>query len=133
MNAESKSFLSQLVPVRRQLEAWRRRRKPRERIPEDLWKAMAELARVFGVSRVCQALRIEYHALNERVQPAERSRRQNNHHATFVELPVPVPTPQSQCLVELEDGSGAKMTLHLEPGNGTEVLSLVQAFWRRQP
>lgn len=131
MNDESKLFLSQLGPVRRQLEEWRRRRKPRERIPENLWKAMTELAQAFGVSRVCQALRIEYHALKERVQPAEQSRRQNNHHTAFVELPVP--TAQSQCLVELEDGSGAKMTLHLEPGNGTEMLSLVQAFWRRQP
>jgi hypothetical protein len=133
MKTESKPFLSGVGPVRRQLQAWRRTRKHRERIPENLWQAMAELARAFGVSRVARALRVEYYALKERVQGGEQSPRSKENHASFVELPMPAPTQQSDCLVELEDGLGAKMTLRLAPGSGTEVLSLVQAFWRRQP
>ena len=60
MNTDSDQFLTEVEPVRCQLQAWRQTRKHRDRIPESLWQAMAQLARAFGVSRVCQALRIEF-------------------------------------------------------------------------
>ena len=132
-NTESEPFLTEVEPVRSQLQGWRQTRKYRERIPESLWQAMAELARAFGVSRVCQALRIEYYALKARVQGGEPPRRSSDNQAAFIELPVPTHLGQSPCVVELEDRLGAKMTLPLAPGSGTEVLALVEAFWRRQP
>jgi hypothetical protein len=126
-------------PVRCQLEVWRQTRKRREHIPESLWQAMSELARGFGVGRVCRALGVGYHALKERVEDSGKPNRSGSDQVAFVELPMsipmpaPTPTRQSECLVELEDGLGAKMTLRLAPGSGTEVLALVQAFWRKQP
>jgi len=132
INTKSEPFLSKIEPVHRQLQAWRRARKHRERIPDSLWKAMTELAGVFGVSRVSQAMGVEYHGLKERVHGSKQPGRPSDNQPAFVELPVPVPTHQSECLVELEDRLGAKMTLRLGPGSGAEVLALVQAFWRRQ-
>lgn len=118
--------------MRHELEAWRRTRKHRDRIPDSLWKAMTELARVFGVSRVSQVMGVEYYGLKERVQGSEPVGRSSANQA-FVELPMPAPTRQNECLVELEDRLGAKMTLRLAPGSSAEVLALAQAFWRRQP
>lgn len=130
MNSKAEGLVSKIEPVRSQLEAWRRTRKRGERIPEDLWQAMGELARVFGVGHVARVLGVGYHALKERArgpgQPAKLS------DAVFVELPLSGAVPQSDCVVELEDGRGAKMTLRLGLGSGTQVLSIVQAFWGRE-
>ena len=130
MNSKPKELESEIEPVRSQMEAWRRSRKRGERIPEQLWQAMGELARGFGVGRVARVMGVGYHALKERArgpgQPPESS------NAVFVELPLSGAVPQSDCLVELEDGRGAKMTLRLGSGSGTQVLSIVQAFWGRE-
>lgn len=129
MNTKSTAFSWKTEPVRSRLEAWRQARQRGERIPEDLWQAMGQLACEFGVGRVARVLGVGYHALQERArepgEPAESSQ------AVFVELPLPGTVPQSDCVVELEDGRGAKMTLRLGPGSGSQVLSIVQAFWSK--
>jgi hypothetical protein len=131
MRIELQEFRAQVEPVHRKLQAWRRNRKHhRERIPESLWTAMAKLARGYGVSRVCHALGVEYPALKRRVHgtqgtPADQPT------AAFVELAMPSRTDQSGCVVELEDGSGAKITVRLTQSGSAEVVGLVQAFWRR--
>ena len=120
--------------MRRQLEAWRKARQHRDRIPELLWAAMAKLAKTYGVSPVSGALGIEYYALKERVAGWARpaSSPTSPRHASFIEV-KPAPFSQSPtCRVELEDRSGSKMTLHLE-GSPLDALSLVQAFWGRRP
>lgn len=116
--------------MRRQLEAWRKTRHHRERIPEPLWAAMAKLAKSYGVSPVSGALGIDYYALKDRAivspRPASASE------AAFIEV-KPLPDSRTAaCRVELEDRSGTKMTLHLDGGH-LDALSLVQAFWRRRP
>lgn len=118
--------------MRQQLEAWRKTRQHRDRIPEALWAAMAKLARAYGVSPVSGALGIDYYALKDRVSafaksPSLTSPRQ----ATFIEVKPWAAGPTAGCRVELEERSGSKMTLHLQ-GTGVDVLSLVQAFWRRK-
>lgn len=133
MNTESQPFSSSVEPVRGQLDAWRQSRNRGERIPESLWQAAAELARAFGVGRVARALGVGYHPLKERAQSSPKPSRSTEKAAAFIELPVPAPMHPSEWLVELEDGRGAKMTLRLAPGSGNEVLTLAQAFWRRQP
>ncbi len=53
-------FLSDLAPVHRALEAWRKTRQHRQPIPEDLWMKVTVLARSHGVSPVSQALGLDY-------------------------------------------------------------------------
>jgi hypothetical protein len=131
ITTKSESFLTQVETVGQQLQRWRDTRRHRERIPENLWQAMTKLARVFGVSRVAQALRVDYYALKERAQASERAGQGRQNQAVFVE--VPRPTAASHYEVELEDGRGGRMTLRLGSGSGPEMLALVDAFWRRQP
>ena len=132
-NGRAEPFSADIEPVRRQLEAWRKTRQHRARIPEPLWAAMAKLAKTYGVSPVSGGLGIDYYALKDHVTASPRSASAiSPGQATFIEV-KPLPASQTAaCRVELEDRSGTKMTLHLE-GSGMDALSLVQAFWRRRP
>jgi hypothetical protein len=126
-------FSSQIEPVRRQLEAWRKTRQHRDRIPEPIWAAMAKLAKTYGVSPISGELGIDYYALKDRVIPSPRSVSAiAPRPATFIEVKPLSASQTGACRVELEDRSGTKMTLHLD-GSHLDALSLVQAFWRRRP
>lgn len=120
--------------MRQRLETWRKTRKPRDRIPEAIWAAMAKVGRDYGVSRVSTALHVEYPALKARVAALEKTTPSSPTPTspTFVELKaLPTFAAPTAGVVELEDSSGTKMTLRLESGSGLDALALVQAFWRR--
>ena len=94
---------------------------------------MAKLARTDGVSRVSQALRVEYYALKRGVadprQPAASSSA-----PAFVEVEWPAATvAPAPCGVELEDGCGLKMILRLTHHSEARVLAWTEAFWRGRP
>lgn len=128
---KSKQFLLEVARVRRPLEAWRKIRKHRARIPEEIWMAMAKLAKTYGISPVSRVLRVEYYALKGRLAESPGASPSAASQPTFVELkPRPLSSPMA-CRVELEERSGAKMTLHLDTSNGVNALALAQAFWRR--
>jgi hypothetical protein len=127
---DSKEFHTHLQPVQRQLQSWRQTRKHRERIPEILWSAMAQLAASYGVSRVSQALRIEYPALKRRVHRVQAANRQEQT-AAFVEFKMPAPAWDAGSVIELQDRWGAKMTVRLAQSSSADLLGLAQAFWRR--
>ena len=131
MKTKPNPIISDLEPVRRQLERWRRTRKHRDRIPEALWSAITQVARTHGVSRVARVLRVQYYALRDRAKaaPVPRPKPASD---PFVEIPLTTPTSPVGCVVELEDRSGSKMTLRLAPPNGMDAVALVEAFWRRK-
>lgn len=120
-----KLFHAQLKPVRRALEVWRKTRLLRQPIPATLWTEMAALARIYGVSSVSQALRLDYYALKRRVsEPASA--------ADFVELPFSTADdPTRGCTAELEDRQGRKLLLRWSSAPGPELLGVVQAFWNQ--
>lgn len=132
MNTESREFYSRTEPVQRELEAWRRSRKHRDRIPETLWESMAELAGSYGVSRVSQALRVEYPALKRRVHGASPGKAASPR-PSFVEVKMAAPAPLPGCVVELERRSGEKMTLRLAQSTGADLVALMETFWRARP
>jgi len=61
------AFAAALAEVQPALAAWRKRRKPREPIPEPLWHEMVRMAQVYQPSPVAQALRVNYTTLKRRV------------------------------------------------------------------
>jgi hypothetical protein len=134
MKTASAQFRSELEPVRHRLEAWRRTRQHREPIPQSIWQAMGRLARVHGLSAVSRVLRVHYYGLrkqlNDSPEPAEtKPVGKHTEAAAFVELKRPAAVT-SECLIELED-RGAKMTMRLPAGHGSDPVALIQAFWRR--
>jgi hypothetical protein len=131
MATKSKQFLSKIEEVRRPLEAWRRTRKHRERIPEGLWTAMARLAKTYGISPVSHALRVEYYGLKRRAAEYKSAHSSAPRQPAFVELKALSSCPEAGCTIELENRVGAKMTLRLNPSCGVDALALAEAFWRR--
>lgn len=130
MTRKQIQFFSNLERVRRQLERWRRTRKPKERIPQALWNARAQLARRHGISRVARALRLQYDALRDRAEAAPGPKATATP-GPFVEVPLRTPRTPAACVVELEDERGWKMTLRLAAAHGADAAALVEAFWRR--
>ena len=120
-----------IEPLRQQVENWRKIKGSNEKMPEPLWEEAIELAKVYGVSPVQKILRIDYRGLERRAlginKPAAKARPAGKQ--SFIELPS-LPTRRAEHLVELEDGTGRKLSLKVAAGHLAEVLPLAQAFWR---
>ena len=119
-------FPAALSRAQRKIEQWRQRRRPRARIPEELWREAAELACAHGINRTARALRLDYYALKKRAAATARS---GERAPEFVEiLPGGLPTPRPECTIELEDAGGVKMRIHLQGGDLPDVAALARGF-----
>ena len=116
-----------LFRVQRKLERWRAQCRPRERIPEDLWREAAELAGAYGIHRIAKALRLDYYSLKDRVAAAAAESGVNG--PEFVEvLGGGLPTARPECVIEVEDPVGVTMRIRVTGGEGPDVAALVRAF-----
>jgi hypothetical protein len=101
-----------IEPLRQQGENWRKNKGSNEKMPEPLWTEAIELAKVYGVSPAQKILRIDYRGLERRAlginKPAAKQRVAGQQ--SFIELPS-LPTRRAEHLVELEDGTGRKLSL----------------------
>ena len=124
--------------------AWRRTRTAGSRIPDALWTLATELATVHGLHRTALVLGLDYYSLKQRVESSCRSGDHPGDHRTpaaFVELsppslplssPSPIASPSScECLLEFENGLGAKMRVHLKGHDAPDLASLCRSFWNR--
>ena len=128
-----KELKTRIEPLRVRVEAWRKNKTNHEKMPEALWAEATALARLHGVSSVQGILRIDYRGLERRargsLQPAVKAQAPAAGPPRFVELPsLAVRRPEH--LLELEDGTGRKLSLRVAAGHLAEALPLAQAFWR---
>ena len=88
-------------------------------------------AEQYGVHRTAKTLRIDYYGLKRRVEEASTTARArtSGEVAAFVELAGPLPAGSGECLVELEDDSGAKMRVHLKGAEAPDLVALSRSFW----
>lgn len=121
----------QIESVRQRFERWRRNRKQRSPIPEELWASAADLARRYGLAKTARALGLDYYSLKDRIEAGDRQGwREVNARPAFVEL-VPHPTAAvSECTLELEDPRGARMRFHLKGTAVPDITHLSESFWR---
>jgi len=118
-----------LLRLEERFAAWRRNRPGGERIPMALWKAAAQRAADHGLNQTATVLKLDYYSLKKHV---ERSRSASRSKVAFVELPSASMLPASECLIELEDGRGASMRVHLKGAEVPDVLALVRGFWNAE-
>ena len=119
-----------LARGRERFEAWRRSRKVGARIPEKLWSLAVTLAETHGLSRTASALKLDYHSLKNRV--AGRNSDSISVAPAFIELSPAPPAPSaSECVIELEDGFGARMRVHLRGCELPDLADLCRSFRRR--
>ena len=137
-DARPTDFLAACSGVQRKLRHWRQRHRRGARLPEELWRAAAELAGAHGLSRTARALRLDYYSLQKRAAAAARlgvrpsAARSDTRAPEFVELlPGGMPTsPASrpECLIEVEEPDGAKLRIHLQGGEFPDVAALTRGF-----
>jgi len=121
---------ARLETVRRRLDAWRRSRRGRERIPEPLWNLAVQMAGVYGLCTTARTLRLDYVVLKRRVESANRQSPPRPEPAmSFVEVLSPERTSVPECILELENPSGAKMRVHLKGIPVPDLTALSRSLW----
>jgi len=117
---------------RRRFERWRSEHEPRTRIPEALWALASELGVEFGIHRTARALRLNYDALKARVTVAQSGIGSRESAPGFVEVFAGSASGTRPCVVELEDGQGARMRVHLDGADAALLCALTSAFVGRR-
>ena len=119
--------------VTRQFEAWRKTCRLHEPIPAELWKAAASLYGTYPPYKIARKLRLNYtklkdhmHALNTDL-PMKKALAAEG----FVELDFGAPGMACQCVIEMQDSNGGKMTLQLKRDECPDPIEICKAFWRR--
>jgi hypothetical protein len=122
---------SELQPVHRQFEQWRRTCQPGGRIPAPLWAAAVAAARRHGVYRTARLLHLESQKL-KRLMGAARlvSRVPAAAEApTFVELVAPGGGSSGACTIEIEGPRGGRLRVQLRGGTPPDLVALSQVVW----
>lgn len=115
-----------LLRLERQFASWRKGRKPGERIPQRLWKSAAKLAADYGLNQTVTVLKLDYYSLKRHVNQQVGETAST---AAFVELPSAPVVQANECIIELEDGAGASLRMHLKGTEMPDVLALGRSFW----
>lgn len=125
---------SDLDQLQRQLSRWRRRRRGRARLPEEVWLAAAALAQKHGVSWVARNLHLDFYKLRQRCEAAAPLPPAPTSPPQWVELQLEAPNPRGlrEVRIELADGRGARMTFELAH-DLPALVALSQTFWNRRP
>ena len=143
MKRASGATTKQLEALCGRVEHWRAHRDGgRSMVPEELWNAAVEVARVAGVHATSKALRFNYYSLKDRLDRADGTaltRRKPDRDATFVEVQMPslplAPRESAvndRTVVELVGTGGARMRIDVTGTSRVDVVGLAQAFWSRE-
>lgn len=120
-----------LERARQQFERWRgRRRAGRRRIPEALWATAATAAGRFGLHRTSRVLRLDYVVLKRHVG-AGRARGLSRKETApgFVELlPAGGYGQGTECVLEVEEPSGARLRIELKRVVPPDVVALTRSL-----
>ena len=112
---------------------WRQGRVPGERIPDPLWNLATVLAARYGVSRTATALQVDYYSLKRRSEEELSSPSLDGAgtaaSAGFVELPPSSLAAGSECVIEFENASGAKLRAHFKGSCLPDLAALGRGFW----
>jgi len=118
-----------LVRARSRFQTWRRLRKGGSRIPPSLWRLAIGLASDHGISLTAAALKLDYYSLKKQVEAAADEPQSSG--PAFVELPAPL-MGGKQCLIELENGSGATKRVQLVGYEAADVEAIARSFWNAE-
>ena len=121
-----------LSEVKSRIEQWRKDPQSPRMMPKELWEAAVSLSKDYSVYQISKELRVSYRSLKQRVHPeSKRLPVPKEQPPAFIELGLQQPVPISECIVEMEDASGAKMRMHFRGKTDFDLLELGKAFWRK--
>ena len=121
-----------LAEVKEQFKNWRRTRQSPYPIPQHLLEAAKRLSGKYSIQQICDELIIDREDLRKKPSVNKKDGKKP-WPATFIELDCEAPAPMSECVVEMEDGSGAKMRMHFRGKMDFDLLELGKAFLGKRP
>lgn len=116
-------------------EEWRSMPKRSKKIPQELWQAAVDLSKEYSINQISKALRLSYTDLKKRVESENKENLpliKTQPNMKFVELDLEKPVSISEYTVEMEDGSGAKMRIHLRGRTDLDLYELGRTFWNKK-
>ena len=116
-----------LEEAKARFEEWRRNRKGKASIPDELWASAVEVARKEGVSRTSTELRVEWNHLKRRMAAASGASRRTAPPA-FVELVASSTQSLPECTIELE-GRRGKLRICLNGAPASYLAALSRELW----
>ena len=124
---------SGIEQVEEQFKTWRRTRAKRCAIPDELWQAAESLYPEYSIYHISKALGLNYTDLKHRiVQKPSTAMPATVTKASFIELGLSDSLQPAECLVEMQDSTGAKMRMHFKGKIGVDLLELGKVFWRKK-
>jgi hypothetical protein len=120
-----------LSAARRQFDHWRSQQpNKRARLPKELWSQAVALARKHGLNKTARALGLKYYSLKKHLEAtATNESKPGQGRYEFLELlPSPVATSPLECTIELEDGNGTTMRMHVKGACMAELASFARGF-----
>ena len=125
---QSSTIPAQIYQLQKLLDAWRKSRKRRSRIPDRLWNAAIQVAGQCGINRTAKALHLNYYDLKKRLDTIHVNQ---GPAPSFIELnPSAVSGPTPECIIELETRSGSKMRVQIKGMGVPDLNTLSHVFWR---
>lgn len=137
MRASHGSSFDDVEELRRRFEDFRSQHRTRTRLPEELWRAAAEIAERRGMNLVCRCLRLDSNSLKKwmgkgvngpSARRGGRKRSARAPAATFMELLAPATSVAASCIVEVESQRGGKLRLELKDIATSEIAQLIHSF-----
>lgn len=120
-----------LSTARRQFDHWRSQQpNKRIRLPKELWQQAVAMAKEHGLNKTARALGLKYYSLKKHLEAAIDELKPAKTRREFLELlPSPVTTsPSIDCTIELEDGSGTTMRMHVKGARMADLASFACGF-----
>ena len=132
MTRQSSPLPPPISRAQAQFANWRSTRATR-RIPASLWRLATELASRFGLSLTARVLRLDYQGLKVRLEASRSGGGEKasvgRHQLSFVEIPPLTAAPTSpECLIEIENASGAKMRIQVKGMSDLNLSDLTRSF-----
>jgi len=128
MNAKPLSNMPKaLSEARRQLDHWRSQRpSKRTRLPKEFWQQAVTLAKDHGLNKTTRALGLKYYSLKKHLEASAIDElKPAKTQGEFLEL---LPSPAIDCTIELEDGSGVRMRMHIKGASIVDLASFACGF-----
>ena len=124
---------SGIEQVEEQFKTWRRTRAKRCAIPDELWQSAESLYPEYSIYHISKALGLNYTDLKHRiVQKPSTAMPATVTKAGFIELGLSDSMQPAECLVEMQDSTGAKMSMHFKGTIGLDLLELGKVFWSKK-
>ncbi|OGR26529.1 MAG: hypothetical protein A2277_03935 [Desulfobacterales bacterium RIFOXYA12_FULL_46_15] len=124
-----------LEDVQQKFTTWREERTRRRPIPEVLWEAAINLSRAkeYSINKISKALRLNYSDLKRRISAHGQPIIKDGQNIEFIKLDYSPSVFPSECIIEMEDSSGAKMKMCFRGSTDLDLLELGRSFWNKRP